>query len=125
MVVTREPEWDDLSQAKAIALAEVDRDTHTCGHLLEQGVDPDTVAVVERLTCAYCRAVDQVERADREKHKDHPERLDGVFWYARPFDPARDKAKGSSANGQQRRSGSATGGGRGRGRLSPGQPGPP
>ncbi len=102
MVVTREPEWDDLSQAKALALLDVQADTHSCGHPLDEATDPETVAVVETFTCAYCRAVEQVERRDRNKHEKSPEKLDGVFWYARPYDAKLDASKPKARSASQR-----------------------
>ena len=95
MVVTREPEFDRLSQAKILAALEL-RDELCpcgCGQPMDAAHDPQTVAVVEKFTCAYRRAIEQVERADRKKHENNPEKLDGVFWYARPHDPELDRGK--------------------------------
>lgn len=68
------------------------------------------------MTCAYCRAVDRVERADRDKYENQPEKLDGMFWYARPYDPQRDQAAAPESPDKRRRSKNGAGG---RGRLTP------
>lgn len=69
----------------------MDAHTHRCGHHLDDGLNPDTVAVVEDMVCAYCRAVERVERTAREKHDD--DWADGRFWFAREYDPEQDKKK--------------------------------
>ena len=95
-VVTREPEWDDHSRARAIKLTEYEDGFCQCGCNLPVDVayDPDRVFVVDDFTCYAGRALEKVKRQRKEaaeaaKKPDGHD--DGVHVYVRPHDPDRDK----------------------------------
>lgn len=48
---------------------------------------------VDQVVCKYRARLDYVERRNAERYKDKPEKLDGVLYLARPFDPEQDKGK--------------------------------
>ena len=51
------------------------------------------------MVCAYCRAVERVERQQRDKHDD--EWAEGRFWFARDYDPQQDKTKPKSTGARK------------------------
>lgn len=115
-----------MSQVKVLAALELRDDLCPCGcgqpredlQLVEHGKTPDLTGVsVDRVVCKYRARLDLVERLERDKHEKSPEKLDGVLWVARPYDPERDKAMPTGSGGK--RSGSS--GASGRGRLIRGQ----
>jgi len=74
-----------------------------CGQLMEESHDPESAWAVDTFKCMARRAREAVEAKDREKHKDNPSALDGMFWYARPYDPERDLDRFGKRPGRRRR----------------------
>ncbi len=104
-VVTRESAWDDVSRGRALALAEYEASLCPCGcgQPMEKAHDPKSVWVVEKFTCMAAKAQARVEREYAKRHKNAAEgHDDGLNWYARPYDPERDR----SARGTQQGDGS-------------------
>lgn len=91
-MVTRESAFDDVTMSRIEALQAYEESLCPagCGQLASECNNPESIWAVDTFKCMATRAKEQVEAKDREKNEDHPERLDGVFWYPRPYDPERD-----------------------------------
>jgi hypothetical protein len=110
VVVVHESPWDDASRAEAEALADIEDNRHRCGHDLDKATADDTAVVVEDFVCAYCRAVDRVERKQRDEHDEAW--ADGRFWFARDYDPQLDAGKPRHRHTQPSKNGRSNGAGR-------------
>ena len=83
-VVWRESMWDDEARDRAIALTMFeDGVCSCCGLPVEKAYNPEQVFKVDKAVCHARRAIDKIERAEREKHKKADEGWDaGHHWYA-------------------------------------------
>lgn len=90
-VVYRESLWDDSARDRAIALTMYeDGVCSCCGLPVDKAYDPKQVFRVDKTVCYARRAIDSVERPEREKHKDSPEGWDaGHHYYAEPVEDDR------------------------------------
>ena len=76
-IVTREPEWDDLTRTRHLALAEYDAGVHDVCGLHESIASTDPRWLLETRTCPVCADMEAALRArdeiEREEEKDYPE----------------------------------------------------
>lgn len=87
-IVTRESPWDDDTRARAIALTEREDSICKCGcgRPIAETLQKDQAYRVHVVRCAAGRAIDQVRRLDRDKHKNDPSWDDGLHYRAEPVE---------------------------------------
>lgn len=73
-VVTREPEWDDSSRARATRLYEYGISTCRCGCGLPYAVshDPDQPFIVDSQVCYAKQQLSKVRETETKKHENDP-----------------------------------------------------
>lgn len=89
VIVEREPEWDEPSRARAMALLEYEEGTCPCGCGQQMSVShrPDTVFLVDTWKCTAGAAIEQQRRKAEAAAKESGKGDgwdDGMHFYARP-----------------------------------------
>lgn len=83
-VTETEPEWDDDSRDRVLALIQLDGHRHgRCGHQLDRAIATDHGVRVHRELCQFCRAIKIAQDDYHEKHKDEHGKSDvheHVWW---------------------------------------------
>lgn len=84
-VVTREPEWDESSAARALELERHESNVCPCGcgQPLEEAGDKDRAFRVQKFTCHARRAIEQLRQkeADQAEREKRPEGWDVGLTY--------------------------------------------
>lgn len=89
-VVTREPEWDEASRARALQLGEVERNVDKqTGLPFEDAYDKDAAWMVHSSVNYAQRAIEGAREKESETHKnDSKPWMSGRTYYAVRVDPA-------------------------------------
>lgn len=75
MIVTREPEWDDAQRDAMLGLGLFESGVHDCGFHKSLAGDKDNVVAIEEDECAFCRGAAQYDRVQKQRDREHEDRL--------------------------------------------------